>query len=153
MAEARAWVEKFKAVSTLRGVGGVEMMFSRSSGPGGQNVNKVNTKATLRCPTNAPWIPEWARKELVKSSHYVASTHSILLTSTVHRSQSQNVEDCFNKLHSLILDASSAPIKKETTPEQKKKVEALIKADAVRRRAEKTHRSDVKKGRRGGDWC
>jgi peptidyl-tRNA hydrolase ICT1 len=52
----------------------------------------------------------------------------------------------------LILDASSAPIKKETTPEQKKKVEALIKADAVRRRAEKTHRSDVKKGRRDGDW-
>ena len=36
MAEARAWVEKFKAVSTLKGAGGVEMTFSRSSGPGGQ---------------------------------------------------------------------------------------------------------------------
>ena len=36
MAEARVWVEKFKAVSTLKGAGGVEMSFSRSSGPGGQ---------------------------------------------------------------------------------------------------------------------
>lgn len=31
-----------------------------------QNVNKVNTKATLRCPLNQPWIPKWAVHDLVK---------------------------------------------------------------------------------------
>ena len=37
-----------------------------------QNVNKVNTKATLRCPIDTPWIPLWARdhlKKTVRSSH------------------------------------------------------------------------------------
>ena len=32
-----------------------------------QNVNKVNTKATLRCPIDTPWIPLWARDHLKKT--------------------------------------------------------------------------------------
>ena len=32
-----------------------------------QNVNKVNTKATLRCPIDAPWIPLWAHEHLKKT--------------------------------------------------------------------------------------
>ena len=85
--EARLWISRFKSQPIMREL--VEMSFSRSSGPGGQvreamslylvqrlnwkiftgqqNVNKVNTKATLRCPIDLPWIPLWARNELKKS--------------------------------------------------------------------------------------
>ena len=88
--EARRWIEKFKDTTIPKDV--VEFTFSRSSGPGGQvchappkvsivpsivmdiilrlyaqNVNKVSTKATLRCPVDAPWIPLWARESLRKS--------------------------------------------------------------------------------------
>lgn len=32
-----------------------------------QNVNKVNTKVTLKCPVNSPWIPRWAMPVLLKN--------------------------------------------------------------------------------------
>ncbi|TFK33434.1 hypothetical protein BDQ12DRAFT_410190 [Crucibulum laeve] len=149
---ARAWIDKFRRETIPKGA--VELSFSRSSGPGGQNVNKVNTKATIRCPLNSAWIPMWAREGLKKDPHYVANTHSLLLTSTVHRSQSQNVNDCLSKLHTLILTTASRSIKNEATPEQKKRVEGLIKADNARMRAEKAYRSEVKRARGGGrgDW-
>jgi hypothetical protein len=87
-AEARSWIARFQAISIPKDL--VKLTFSRSSGPGGQvccrhihsrklatlligivshakNVNKVNTKATLRCAVDSPWIPLWAKPELAKS--------------------------------------------------------------------------------------
>jgi hypothetical protein len=82
-AKARSWISQFQAQSIPRSL--VELNFSRSSGPGGQvilimsfywftvfyhsnqNVNKVNTKTTLRCSADANWIPMWARADLRKS--------------------------------------------------------------------------------------
>lgn len=76
--QARSWIEQFKSYTIPKSL--VDMTFSRSSGPGGQvcnhsfseyiltehykNVNKVNTKATLRCPVDSPWIPAWSRRAL-----------------------------------------------------------------------------------------
>lgn len=114
-----------------------------------QNVNKVNTKATLRCPANASWIPCWALSDVVKNPHYVASTHSILITSTVHRCQSQNIDECLQKLHSLILTAASKYIKSAPSDSQKKKVEGFVKAEKTRRKMEKIRRSNIKQTRSG----
>ncbi|KAF8813487.1 hypothetical protein BYT27DRAFT_7220425 [Phlegmacium glaucopus] len=74
--------------------------------------------------------------------HYVASTHSILITSMVHQSQSQNIDECLQKLHSLILTFASRCIKSALSDGQKKKVEALVKAEKSRRKMEKIQRSD-----------
>jgi len=145
--EARTWVTQFTNVKVPKE--SVEFSFSRSSGPGGQNVNKVNTKAQLRCPANATWIPRWALPDVVKNPHYVASTHSILITSTVHRSQSQNIDECLQKLHSLILTAASRYIKSAPSDGQKKKVEGFVKAEKARRKIEKTRRSSIKQARSG----
>ncbi|KAJ7825956.1 RF-1 domain-containing protein [Mycena leptocephala] len=144
---ARAWIAQFRALDIPKAL--VQLSFSRSSGPGGQNVNKVNTKATLRCAVDEDWIPIWAKPELKRSPYYVSSSQSIQITSAVHRSQSQNIEECLSKFHALLVEASSSVLKNEPSEEQKKRVEGLIKASNARRRAEKSHRAGIKAGRKG----
>ncbi|KAF5327268.1 hypothetical protein D9619_004938 [Psilocybe cf. subviscida] len=169
---AASWLDRFRALGTNdkripRDVG--DLSFSRSSGPGGQarfyvfclvmarnwdwrfarNVNKVNTKATLRCSLAQAWIPKWAVLALKNDPHYVASTHSILVTSTVHCSQEQNIEECLKKLHAIITAAAASCIQRGLSEEQKKKVEGLVKAEKAWRKAEKIACSSVKQGRRG----
>ncbi|KAF8872592.1 RF-1 domain-containing protein [Infundibulicybe gibba] len=146
--EARSWVSLFKNQAIPKGL--VDFSFSRSSGPGGQNVNKLNTKATLRCAVNSSWIPEWARQDLRKSPHYVSSTDSILITSTVHRSQAQNIDDCLHKLRDLVISASLSSIRNEPSEEQRKRVVRLEQAEKANRRREKSRRSEVKQSRSKG---
>lgn len=150
MDSARNWAETFKSLQIPREA--VDISFSRSSGPGGQNVNKVNTKSTVKCPLSVPWIPKWARKTLRDSSAYVASADSILITSTLHRSQALNVDDCLRKLHSLVLSASMASVKNEASPEQKQRVLMHQKAEKRRRRIEKDKMSSIKQSRKKGGW-
>ncbi|TDL25760.1 hypothetical protein BD410DRAFT_717138 [Rickenella mellea] len=150
MAAARDWASNFKAARIPRDA--VEMSFSRSSGPGGQNVNKVNTKATVRCHLSAKWIPLWAHDRLRLSTSFVASTHSLLITSSVHRSQAQNLEDCLSKLHALVLDASLAAVKNEPSDVQKERVKTLEKIAKSRRIGEKKYKSQIKRSRSKGDW-
>jgi hypothetical protein len=83
-AAARDWLMRFRGCPIPRAA--VDIAFSRSSGPGGQvcptspscplfavlmgrnqNVNKVNTKATVRCALDSTWIPSWARDGLRES--------------------------------------------------------------------------------------
>ncbi|KAI0787742.1 hypothetical protein C8Q74DRAFT_1315552 [Fomes fomentarius] len=150
-AEARTWIERFRSQSIPKN--SVEFTYSRSSGPGGQNVNKVNTKATLRCPIDAPWIPSWARDAIRKTPAYVSSSQSILLTSSVYRSQPQNVQDCLAKLHSLIVSAASAGLVNEPSQEQQERVRKLAEADKARRRLEQDKRKEVKRSRgKRIDW-
>ena len=81
-AAARDWLRRFRECPVPRAA--VNIAFSRSSGPGGQvclpfipfyacgvsnsdgeqNVNKVNTKATVRCALDSTWIPSWARDRI-----------------------------------------------------------------------------------------
>ncbi|KAH8100797.1 RF-1 domain-containing protein [Cristinia sonorae] len=148
-ATAREWIATFKtSIAIPRN--DVELSFSRSSGPGGQNVNKVNTKATLRLFKKSPWIPVWAKDALKKSPAYVSSSDSILLTSTVHRTQAENVQECLSKLHSVILSAAESCLVNEPSQEQRARVRRLEKAEKARRRLEKEKRSSVKRSRKSG---
>ncbi|KZT59183.1 hypothetical protein CALCODRAFT_431342 [Calocera cornea HHB12733] len=129
--------------------------FSRSSGPGGQNVNKLNTKATLRMSLKPlpKWVPAWCEQGLRSSKEYAASTNSLVIQSSATRSQSSNVDDCFRKLHDLVDRHARAVLISVPDEEKQKRVQQLIKKDTARRRAMKDAQKSKKAGRRGGsDW-
>ncbi|KAJ8399727.1 hypothetical protein AAFF_G00408320 [Aldrovandia affinis] len=85
--------------------------YSRSGGPGGQNVNKVNTKAEIRFHVQtADWIPEEARNKILQTNkNRINKAGELLVTSEVSRSQHRNLEDCLQKISDIIAEASQKP--------------------------------------------
>ncbi|KAG7325265.1 hypothetical protein KOW79_011581 [Hemibagrus wyckioides] len=89
----------------------LKITYSRSSGPGGQHVNKVNTKAEVRFHVQtAEWIPEEVRKEiLVKNKTRINKAGELIVTSEVSRSQQRNLDDCVQKISEIISESSQQP--------------------------------------------
>ncbi|KAJ8283861.1 hypothetical protein COCON_G00027110 [Conger conger] len=85
--------------------------YSRSSGPGGQHVNKVNTKAEIRFHVQAAdWIPEEARNKILQSNKTrINKAGELFVTSEVSRSQQRNLEDCLQKISDIIAEANKKP--------------------------------------------
>ena len=85
--------------------------FARSSGPGGQNVNKVNTKATLRWPLGSTAsLPEPVRRRLLaKYARRVNAQGELVITSQRFRDAGRNVADCLEKLRKMLAEAAVAP--------------------------------------------
>ncbi|KAL5335724.1 hypothetical protein BJX70DRAFT_309099 [Aspergillus crustosus] len=147
---ARHWLSKFNSTIIPRQVG--EVSFSRSSGPGGQNVNKVNSKATLKVPLDSllPLLPRLIHSPLQTSRYYAARTHSLVIHSDESRKQGDNVDACYDKLHQLLKTTTEKVVPGETSPEQKERVQKLEKAANENRiKAKKLH-SSKKSSRRGG---
>jgi ribosome-associated protein len=117
--------------------------FVRSSGPGGQNVNKVNTKAVLRWRAGAsPSLPDDARQRfLVRYGHRITAAGEIVITSQRFREQGQNQRDCLEKLTELV--------KAIAVPAKRRKPSRPTRASVKRRRAEKQIHSQKKQHRRG----
>ncbi|KAI9754882.1 MAG: hypothetical protein M1815_005381 [Lichina confinis] len=122
---AREWLSSFKLESIPRNE--CIVTYSRSSGPGGQNVNKVNSKATLRlpCPLLFSVIPELLQTRVRESRFYAAKSHSVIVQSDGSRSQRDNVEECVRKLYDMIVEVGRAAIPGVTSQGQKKRVEEL----------------------------
>jgi ribosome-associated protein len=91
--------------------------FVRSSGPGGQNVNKVASKAVLRWSVaQSPSIPEDVRTRLtVRAARQMNDRGELLLTSQRYRDQPRNVDDCLEKLRTLVLSVARPPKKRKKT--------------------------------------
>ncbi|KAL8909172.1 MAG: hypothetical protein Q9207_000346 [Kuettlingeria erythrocarpa] len=104
-----------------------EISFSRSSGPGGQNVNKVNSKAMLRIPFKnlQGLVPTMLHNEIKASQYYASNSGSIIIQADSSRKQGDNVSACFAKLHDLFTNAGRTCVKGETSPEQVVRVRRL----------------------------
>jgi ribosome-associated protein len=91
--------------------------FVRSSGPGGQNVNKVASKAVLRWQVAAsPSIGEDVRARLIDQlGRRINDRGDLVLTSQRYRDQAKNVNDCLDKLGELVAAAAKVPKKRKKT--------------------------------------
>lgn len=122
-----------------------EFSFARSGGPGGQNVNKVNSKAILRWPvTVSSSLPEPVKERfLERFARRLTSDGELIVTSQRYRDQNRNVDDCLEKLKVMILAVASPPVVRRPTKP----------SAAVRRRRVEVKRivSAKKRQRRGPD--
>jgi ribosome-associated protein len=91
--------------------------FARSSGPGGQNVNKVNTKATLHWPvTSTTSLPEDVRARFVAKFHQrINQQGEIVIYSQRFRDQDKNVADCLDKLAAMLQEVATPPKRRKPT--------------------------------------
>lgn len=112
--------------------------FARSGGPGGQNVNKVASKAILRWnPKSSPSLPDDLRARVIEAlGNRLTGEGDLLITSQRTRDQSRNVEDCLDKLRLMILDATRPRIARRAT--------RPTLASRKRRLEAKSHRSRTK---------
>ncbi|EAL71223.1 hypothetical protein DDB_G0272142 [Dictyostelium discoideum AX4] len=79
----------------------LNLQFSRSSGAGGQNVNKVNTKVEVRFDLNkADWIPPYVKVNM----RNVNDDDEFIITSSKHRYQHLNINDAMDKLDDILKD-------------------------------------------------
>lgn len=91
--------------------------FSRSSGPGGQNVNKVNTRATLRWPiSGSRSLPDAVKARFfARYGSQISGPGEIVITSDRFRSQGRNIADCLEKLRAMLAAVATAPKKRRPT--------------------------------------
>lgn len=108
----------------------LEFSFVRSSGPGGQNVNKVNSKAVLRWNIlGSPSLPILMRTRiLTKLASRITADGDLILTSDRFRDQKMNKDDCIEKLAELLEGATHLPKpRKATKPTRSAKRRTLDK--------------------------
>lgn len=121
-----------------------EWQFARGSGPGGQNVNKVNSKAVLRWDVTAsPSVPAGVKDRFLKAyASKMNDDGTLVMASDRFRDQKRNMDDCLEKITEMLLAVLKPPKARKKTKPGRGAVE--------RRLTGKKAQSDKKRQRRVG---
>jgi ribosome-associated protein len=119
-----------------------EWTFVRAGGPGGQNVNKVASKAVLRWSLRANrTVPDEVKRRFRSQQHRrINAEGELILSCQRFRDQARNIDECLDKLREMLLAAAVVPkLRRATRPTRSSK---------LRRLQEKRRRTGVKQSRR-----
>jgi len=123
----------------------LDWSYARSGGPGGQNVNKVASKAVLRwnATGTVAAIPEPARARMrAQFPSRFTTEGDVVIQSQKYRDQERNRQDCLAKLTEMIRDALIEPLPRKATKP--------TRGSQRRRMADKRRLSQKKRDRRAG---
>jgi len=120
----------------------LEEQFIRSSGPGGQNVNKLSTAVQLRFDLrHSPSLPDDVRERAERlAGHRLTREGVLVITAQRHRTQERNRQDARDRLVELLRAAAVAPVPRRPT--------RPTRASRERRIEGKKRRSGIKSLRR-----
>ncbi|XP_067913928.1 peptidyl-tRNA hydrolase ICT1, mitochondrial [Heterodontus francisci] len=124
--------------------------YCRSSGPGGQNVNKVNTKAEVRFHVaTADWLSEDVRSAVAaKYQNRINRAGQLIVTSEASRYQMRNLADCLQKIRDMVAAASQKP--KQPSKEEAENRRMRVESMQQERLRQKRIQSAIKRDRRVG---
>jgi ribosome-associated protein len=126
----------------------IQISFVQSSGPGGQNVNKVATAAQLRFDVvHSPSLPEDVRQRLIRlAGKRVTAEGVLIIDARQYRTQERNRQDALDRLVAMIRKAAERPRRRHKTgppPEsRRRRLEGKRRRGQVKRLRRRVSRTE-----------